>query len=380
MGPARRLGLSVVIGGALFAFGCASARPPLAGPDVVRDLRARGVDVSSVVIPWEVTDEMRTWARAQAPEELPKEKRLDALLAGITRSGGLGLRYQAGYTGTAREAFESQQANCLAFASLFVGLAREVGVPAFFVDVDDVEKFEKEGDLVVVSGHTSAGFNPGSGLLILDFAPGERKEYRQVRQISDLTALALYHSNRGAELLRAGRGEEALNWLRQAVAIDPELSGAWVNLGVALRRSGDAESAESAYRRALEIDPEEASAYQNLAALLSLRGRYAESRELLALATRVEKRNPYSYLALGDISLAYGRLDEARRLFRKALHLDRQNPEALAALGMAALAGGNRTEARKWLRKAEALDRENERVKQLAGRLLSLSIRMSSGE
>jgi Flp pilus assembly protein TadD len=369
MGPARRLSRFVAIGGTLFAFGCASARPSLDGADLARDLRARGVDPASVVIPWEITDEMRTWVRAKAPETLPKAKRLDALLGAITGSHGLGLVYKGGYTGTAREAFESREANCLGFSSLFVGLAREVGVPAFFVDVDDVEKFEKEGDLVVVSGHTSAGFNPGDGLLILDFSPGERPEYRNVHPLPDLTALALFHSNRGAERLRAGRGEEALEWLRKAVKIDPGLADAWVNLGVALRRAGETEAAEAAYRTALELDPEEASAYQNLAALLSLRGRHGESRELLTLAARVGKRNPFSYLALGDLSLAYGRLEEARRLFRKALHLDRHNPEALAALGLAALAGGNRAEARKWLRKAEALDRENERVRQLAGRL-----------
>lgn len=370
MGPGRRLSLALTLGGALLTGGCASARSPLADADIARDLRARGVDPASVVVPWEVTDEMRAWVRSRVSEQLPKAKRLDALLAAITSPWGLRLQYKGGYTGTAREAFESHEANCLAFSSLFVGLAREVGVPAFFVDIDDVEKFEKEGDLVVVSGHTSAGFNPGDGLLILDFSPGgERRDYRKVSPLSDLTALALFHSNRGAEMLRTGQGPEAVKWLRQAVAIDPELPGAWVNLGVALRRSGDMEAAEAAYRRALEIDPEEASAYQNLAALLSFRGRHAESRELLALATRMGKRNPFSYLALGDLSLAYGRLDEARRLFRKALQLDRHNPEALAALGMAALAGGNRNEAKKWLRKAEALDRENERVRRLAGRL-----------
>jgi Flp pilus assembly protein TadD len=369
MGPARRLHLFAALASALFALGCASARSPLADADIVRDLRAQGVDTSSLVIPWEVTDEMKAWVRSKVSEDLPKPRRLEALLAAITGSTGLGLKYKGGYTGTAREAFESHEANCLAFSSLFVGLAREIGVSAFFVDVNDVEKFEKAGDLVVVSGHTSAGFDPGDGILILDFSPEERPDYRQVQRLSDRTALALFHSNRGAELLRGGLGDEALRWLRQAVAIDPELAGAWVNLGVALRRAGDTEAAESSYRRALEINPEEASAYQNLAALLSLRGRHAEARELLALATRMGKRNPYSYLALGDLSLAYGRLDEARRLFRRALHLDRKNPEAYAALGMAALVQGNRVEARKWLRKAEALDQENARVRQLAGRL-----------
>lgn len=368
-----RFPLSAALGGALLALGCASSRPPQGEADLPGDLRSRGVDPASVVVPWEITDAMRAWVHEQVPGTLPEEERLAALLAALVDPGRLGLQYEAGYSGTAREAFETRKANCLAFTSLFVGLAREIGVPAFYLDVDDVEKFEKEGDLMVISGHTSAGFDVGGQLKILDFTPGRQPGYRRLSRLPDRTALALHHSNRGAELLRAGKRQEALPWLRKAVAIDPELGGAWVNLGVALRRGGDAKGAEAAYRTGLEADPGEASAYQNLSALLRLHGQEAEAVELLALATRVGGKNPFSYLALGDLSLAHGRLEEARRFYKRALHLYRDNPEPYAALGLVALKGGKRNEARRWLRKAEALDRDNERVRQLEGRLTGTS-------
>lgn len=364
-----RFHLSAAIGGALLALGCASSRSPLGEMDLRDDLRSRGVDPASIVVPWELTDEMRAWVRQQVPESLPEGERLDALLSALVDPGRLGLVYEAGYSGTAQEAFESRKANCMAFTSLFVGLAREIGVPAFYMDVDDVEKFEKEGDLMVISGHTSAGFDVGGQLKILDFTPGRQPGYRRLSRLADRTALALHHSNRGAELLRAGKRRESLEWLQKAVAIDPELGGAWVNLGVALRRGGDMKGAEAAYRTGLEADPEEASAYQNLAALLRLQGHEAEAGELLALAARVGGKNPFSYLALGDLSFAHGRLEEARRFYRRALHLYRDNPEPYAALGLVALEGGKRGEARRWLRRAEALDRNNERVRRLDGRL-----------
>ncbi|MFL6192583.1 MAG: tetratricopeptide repeat protein [Thermoanaerobaculia bacterium] len=349
--------------------GCASVGPTdVSG--VTRALRQRGVDPASVVVPFEVTDEMRAWVHERVPEGLSSEARLDRLLGAIVGPDGLNLQYTSARTGTAGEAFSSRLANCLGFTSLFVGLAREVGVQAFYLQVDDVERFEREGDLLVVSGHVNAGFDLGGGRIkILEFTNAPKAEYRHVRRLADLTAISLYHSNRGAELLRAGRSGDALPWLRKAVEIDPDLGDAWVNLGVATRRAGDYAGAEAAYRRALEADPDGASAYQNLAALLRIRGRVQESEELMAVAARSSSQNLFSYLALGDLSREHGRTEEAKRYYRRALWLGRDDPEPYAALGQLALDFGDRNEAKKWLRKASALNRSNERVRRLESKL-----------
>ncbi len=309
---------------------------------------------------------MRSWVHAQVPGTGSPEQRLDRLLAAIVDPSRLGLSYEGGSTNTAREAFATRKANCLGFTSLFVGLAREIGIPAFYLGVADVERFEREGDLLVISGHVSAGFGLGGGKIkILEFTNAPKADYRHIRQLADLTAIALYHSNHGAELLRAGRMDEALPWLREATAIDPELGDAWVDLGVGLRRAGDMDGAETAYRRALEVNPEGAAAYQNLAVLLRLRGHAKEADDLLALSTKASGQSPFSYLALGDLSLSQGRVDEARRFYRRAMWLNRDDPEPYAALGLAALAGGDRREAGKWLRKAAARDKANQRVRKL---------------
>lgn len=355
---------------ALLALGCASSGGPPGTGELRKDLQARGIDPASVVIPFEITDEMRAWARAQIPDGTPEQERLDMLLAAMLDPARLQLRYEAGRTVTAQEAFKDRKANCLAFTSLFVGMARELGLPVYYLDVEDVERFEKEGDLMVVSGHVSAGFSIGGGKVkILDFSPSGMPAYRRVYRVSDLRAVALYYSNRGAEALRTGSAAEALTWLRKAVEIDPGFGGGWVNLGVALRRAGDTPGAEAAYRRALEADPQTGSAYSNLASLLRARGQDAEAERLLAIAANVDRRNPFSYIALGDLSLAHGRLEEARRFYRQAFRLNQQDAEVCAALGMVALAAGDPGEARKWLRRAESMDRENGRVRQLGDRL-----------
>ncbi|HEY4564150.1 MAG TPA: hypothetical protein VIJ36_14295, partial [Thermoanaerobaculia bacterium] len=60
----RRIALAVSL---LLLAGCASAGPTtVAG--VAHDLRQRGVDPASVVVPFEVTDEMRTWVHSQVSD------------------------------------------------------------------------------------------------------------------------------------------------------------------------------------------------------------------------------------------------------------------------------------------------------------------------
>lgn len=366
----RHLALLAAAGALLIqGSGCVSPAGTLNSAQIQRELRSRGLDPAEVVVPYELTDEMRQWVHEVVPDGTPMDKRLEVLLNGLIDSQKLKVQYEPRYTATAEEVFRTRRANCLAFTSLFVGMAREIGVPAFFLEVDDIEKFEKEGDLVVVSGHVSAGYGSGPEVKILDFSANAQPTYRRVRQIPDIRAIALFHSNRGGELLRTGRHQEALPWLTKAVAIEPELAGAWINYGVSLRRNGDLAGAEKAYRKALEVDPEAVSAYQNLAALLRHQGNEQEAEELLAISSRLGSRNPFIYLTLGDVSMAHGRLDEARRFYKRAIRLYRDSAEPYAAMGLVSLAVGDPEDAQRWLRKAVAIDQENQRVKLLLARL-----------
>src|SRR6202035_648868 len=219
-----------LLGGSLLALlGCAStAEGPLDRAALAEVGRAQGRDPAAVVLPYEPTPEMKAWVHEMVPPAITKDDdRLQHLLAALLDPKRLGLSYEAHYTGTAREVFASHRANYLAFTNIFVGLARELGVKIFFLDVDDIEKFEKEGDLVVISGHISTGYGSGRDVRILDFAAAPTVHYRAIRPISNRTAVALYYSTRGGELLRTGSQEEALKWLRTSVALDPELARAW---------------------------------------------------------------------------------------------------------------------------------------------------------
>ncbi len=355
---------------ALSAFGCATqglgARMQNELQEAIRD---QGVDPSKVVIPFSATDEMRHWLAQEVPTSTQEETQLNWLLQALLNRSTAPLTYIPGHTGTAFEVFESGTANCLGFSQLFVALARELDLPVYLLRVSDLQSFEREGDLIVASAHITAAFGTPDRRRILDFAERPVQAYRWVEEISDLTAVALYYSNRGAEELRDGNIDAGLGLLRTSVQLDPELAEAWINLGVAERRTGDLAAAETAYRRALEVDPSMITAYQNLSALLRLVGREQEAADLLALVDRSGNRNPFSYIALGDLSLRLGRLDEAGRFYRRAVRLDPRQAESEAALGHWALAAGKPREAQKHLRRAQQIDPTNARVDDLAKRL-----------
>ncbi|HVS12556.1 MAG TPA: tetratricopeptide repeat protein [Thermoanaerobaculia bacterium] len=358
---------AVAMIGALGA-GCGSSRLLPRDPDELRSLMSqRGVH--QLVVPFEPDAPMLRWLDETIPRHGNRLFRLEALADALLSDWGLGIDYSRDLTATAPEVFEQRIANCLSFTHLYAGLARALGIPVYFLEVRDVENYSKEGDLIVHSDHIAIGYGPEHELTIIDFAVRPGTQYRKIRAIDDLTAVALFYSNRGAEHLRHGKPDAARQWLKSAVAIDPELAAAWVNYGVALRRTGNSAAAAASYRRALEIDATEYSAYQNLAALLRIEGKEAEAMELLAVAADAGNRNPFAYLALGDLSWRHGRVDQAQRFYRRAVRLNAEQAEPLAALGLWELDHGNSREAQRLLRRALRLDPSEPRVVQLSSRL-----------
>ncbi len=357
---------------ALLPAAAAAKKRPDARQALAEELSKRGLDPLAVTLPFELTEAMRRWAHEVAPPRLGSQQKLERLVDGLLDSDELALKYAWDVTGTAIEVFENHQANCLAFTNLFLGMAREVGVPVHFLAVKDVATYRKTDNLVVISDHVAVGYLRGQVLTVFDFSEQQgEKTFEDLERISDLTAIAMFYSNRGAEALQRGELQESIGWLETAVELDPGLANAWVNLGVSRRRAGDAAGAEQAYKQALELDPRIYSAYQNLAALLRVAGRSDEAGGYERILRRAPTRNPYTFLALGDVSLKGGRLDEARRFYRRAAHLSRGGAEPYAALGEVAAVTGDLRTARKMLRRARKIDDSNQRAARLARRIQS---------
>jgi Flp pilus assembly protein TadD len=356
---ARRLPGLLGAGLAGLAIACSGGLPPAALPALP--------DHSPLVVPFALNEGMRQWAWRQVDgddEDLEKmEKLLYALQEDID---GLRLTYREGYTGTAEEAFTTGEVNCLSFSHLLIGLAREIGVSAYYLDVRHRQEYERQDQLLVILGHVTVGFDRGIEQQIVEFRIGPELDHRRSQRISDRRAQAHHYTNRGAEEIQSGRLALALSLLESSVELDPTLPATWLNLGVARRRSGDLDGAEAAYRRSIDADPDYLPAYQNLSGLVRFRGDADSARQLLQLLDRKNNRNPFILLALGDLSFEKGRLAEAHSFFKRAHRLQPTDPDANAAMGLWAQASGREKLAHRWLQRAQSLDATNPRVRRLA--------------
>lgn len=263
--------------------------------------------------PLRTDEEMARWVREVVGSD--PARRPDEIWSALERSGGFAETVFPIPTPTAIETFHRRSTNCVGFALMFVALAREADVPAFFLLVPETRGRSRRNDLDVVEYHLAAAVRRGDRLLLWDLDGPSRRPPRSARPVSDLTALAVVHSNRGAEALAAGEIPAAIGLLEIAVALDPRLAPAWVNLGVARRRSGDLGGAIESYRRGLRADPANPAARKNLGALLSLLGPDPGSGS----DGLVPSLDPLRSLDLAGRSLDLGDLERARDLYGRAL-------------------------------------------------------------
>lgn len=329
----------------------------------------RGLDPDEVMKPLALTEAMQAWVEENVANHPEAGERMRLLLRSLLSSKGLGMTYSTGFTGTAHEVFEAREGNCLGFTQMFVVMGREVGVDVYYLAVDRLTRYRKQDDLIIVSDHVTAAFNDGSERRILEFSLAGEFDYRGARQMTDIEALGLYYSNRGAEEIQNRRVREGHELLETAVTLAPKMAQAWVNLGVAHRRLGREAEAEAAYRRAIEIDEAQLSAYHNLVGLYRLQGKQHPAREILRLLDRRDNRNPFIYLQLGDMSAERGHRDEARSFYKRAVRLGTEHAETWAALGLWYLEAGDARRANRLLTRAERRDPEEERTVRLRERL-----------
>ena len=349
-----------------------TARPAsadLVPADVRARLAASGLDPQAIEAPMKLGSGMAEWANERVQRGGPDNVRLKRLLRELYENDEIAFEYQEGYTGTVGETFRTGRYNCLSFSMLFVALARELDLPAFFLSISRDQTFRRDGDLVVLTRHITAGYGSFADRTVLEFDVGPQIDYAAAAPIDDVEALALFYSNRGAELLREDRLAQAEEMLDIAVLLAPDIAQSWVNLGVAQRRQERFAEAKQSYEQAIKLERDNIAAFQNLLILLRRQGDHDSADELISLLDRRGNRNPFTFLALGDFSLEDGRLSEAGRFYRKAHRLARDEAETHAALGLWSFLVGKTDRARSWLRSAREIDADNERVDRLERRL-----------
>jgi tetratricopeptide (TPR) repeat protein len=350
---------------ALSALGCAEYKP-LDTVGYLRQQYAKEIGTqaaSQVEVPFELDDGIRGSLKTLPPlaSELRRINQVNDFIF-----DGLHLQYALAPTKNAIDTYRTRSGNCLSFVNLFVGVARELGLTPYYVEVTDLQKWNHRDGMVVSQGHIVAGMYLDGVLRTFDFLPYRQKAYREFNPIDDLTAAAHYYNNLGAEALLAGNLERARELITTATRISPRFDKAINNLGVIQARAGDPAKALETYQRGLAISPDNSTILVNMARALQELGRAREADQTLAKVEAENTSNPFFFLYEGELALGRGETDKALDYMVRALRLDSELPEVHLGFVKVYLALGDLEKARHYLDRALKLDATNQDALQYA--------------
>ncbi|PYV07431.1 MAG: hypothetical protein DMG26_00095 [Acidobacteria bacterium] len=153
---------------------------------------------------------------------------------------------------------------------------------------------------------------------------------RVCAQSSDLAI----KSNRGKELIAAGKFEEAIPIYKDLVRTLPGNPGPVMNLGLALHMTGHDQEAVTQFQTVLKLQPNHLPAHLFLgAAYLGLK-EPAKAIEPLETFVRAQPNDREARLLLGEALLSFDRFEEAAKQFGRLSVLDPENPKAWNGLGL----------------------------------------------
>ena len=116
----------------------------------------------------------------------------------------------------------------------------------------------------------------------------------------------------------AGRLAEAADLERQALALQPDLVDAWVNLislNARLKRDADA---EGAYQKAVALAPGRADVHYNYGVFLVQKERYGEASQAFQRTLEAAPSHAEAAMNLGGILAMQGQFSDAAAMLRKA--------------------------------------------------------------
>jgi Flp pilus assembly protein TadD len=246
----------------------------------------------------------------------------------------LNLQYDDQRTRTAVQTFVDRRGNCLSVVSLYIAMARHLGVNAQYQTVRVRPSWDRRGEHLVLSQHINAiGRLDQNTQYVVDFTPEITLQQLTANRVSDAQGRALYFNNLGVEALIANELELAVAYFRNALWIDAGQSIVWNNLGSTYSRMGNRSLAAYAYRKSFSLDRTNATAINNLVKFHTAEGDLETAQRYARAIERFNESNPYFHYNLGNEAYAQGSFELARTHYERAIRHKDSEPDFYLALG-----------------------------------------------
>jgi Flp pilus assembly protein TadD len=263
--------------------------------------------------------------------------------------------YDSSVTLTAADTFRLRTGNCLSFSMMFVALAREAGLNAWFQEVKIPPEWTSVNSTFLVSMHVNAVVQVGWLKYVVDVSRTKRGDSTRTRKISDAEAEAQYYNNLGADALVKNDLALAYSYLVKATRTAPDTSYTWSNLAVVFNRNGQSEDAKNTYFTALDINPVETSAMNNLQAIYLDEGDLVLADEFGSKVERHRRKNPYYLHYLSYQAIDEQRYENAIKLLNRAIKINKEEYRFHFTLARALILNGEKNPALKSFTQAKQL-------------------------
>lgn len=265
---------------------------------------------------------------------------------------GLGITYDEEATSSVTEAYATRKANCLTFTLLFLALARDAGLHAYPQETGETLGWRESGGTIFRDNHVNAGVRIDGEPLTVDVAGDDVIGLRPPARISDRRLLSHYYNNLAIRELEQGHYDAATANMQAALALDLEYAPHWSNAGVVALHAGDLDGARQALLQALALDPDESGALLNLVELAHRRGDASAEAAWRTRLAEVQQRDPLQHFMQALDYERIGNYAQAIAQFEHAIRLHPGDHRFYAALARACIEASDRKCARTALQHA----------------------------
>jgi Flp pilus assembly protein TadD len=341
---------SASLAAVLLLAACASVTP-VATPPVPPLAGLPRYDIESVD-PLELSTEMKQFVAEYVGRRSAVDDRAWSLSWALLDPNVLDFEYDPQVTLTAAEAFRTRRGNCLTFSNMFVAMAREAGLNAWYREVEIDPEWNALDDTLLVSLHVNAATIDRGREYVIDVSRRPAREGERYRKISDREAEAQFYNNLGANALVADELPMAYAYFRKAEQTNPGLDYVWSNLGVVYRRNGQTEDAILAYETALALNERNTVPLNNLYSIYDEDGEIEKAATIQQRVERNRSRNPYYLHYLAESAFAEHALDEAIDYANRAIRIEDREYRFYYTLAQLQYRTGRESRARLNLKKA----------------------------
>lgn len=162
-------------------------------------------------------------------------------------------------------------------------------------------------------------------------------------------------SNLGKSQLEAGDAAKATDFFRQALALNPTLAEAQLNLANALLLANQAADAIAQAQRVLQMDPNSAAAHYVIGCAYLRLGNAEEALKALQQSHKIDPAVTALNFQLGLAHERLGHNDEALQQFQTVIEFEPEHPAAYYRLSQLLLRMGRQAEAAEALKKHQEI-------------------------